>query len=145
LLTTRISTLRWTYLIINNFNVFNFKIYLQGFAVGNGLSDDAMNDNSIIYFGYYHGLFGTAWVIALHNDTSCDKEMNLLWCYLFHSYLCLCKLVSLCNITERYFIDPCINPFLLLCKTLDVKHAYLPQNAKMCDQMHQPVRYLELD
>ncbi|ELU16203.1 hypothetical protein CAPTEDRAFT_104617, partial [Capitella teleta] len=35
---------------------FNFK----GFAVGNGLSDDAMNDNSIIYFGYYHGLFGTA-------------------------------------------------------------------------------------
>ncbi|KAJ8303416.1 hypothetical protein KUTeg_019812 [Tegillarca granosa] len=33
---------------------FNFK----GFAVGNGLSSDEMNDNSIIYFAYYHGLIG---------------------------------------------------------------------------------------
>lgn len=33
---------------------FNFK----GFAVGNGLSNDVMNANSIIPFGYYHGLYG---------------------------------------------------------------------------------------
>lgn len=33
---------------------FNFK----GFAVGNGLSNDEMNDNSLIYFAYYHGLIG---------------------------------------------------------------------------------------
>ncbi|GFO01417.1 carboxypeptidase [Plakobranchus ocellatus] len=33
-------------------------INLQGFAVGNGLSDDKLNDNSLIYFVYYHGLIG---------------------------------------------------------------------------------------
>lgn len=30
----------------------------QGFAVGNGLSSFALNDQTLIYFGYYHGLFG---------------------------------------------------------------------------------------
>lgn len=34
------------------------KINLKGFAVGNGLSSFALNDQSLIYFGYYHGLFG---------------------------------------------------------------------------------------
>ena len=33
---------------------------LQGFAVGNGLSDWGMNSNSIMFFGYYHGLWGQA-------------------------------------------------------------------------------------
>lgn len=33
-------------------------INLKGFVVGNGLSDDTMNDNSIVYFAYYHGLLG---------------------------------------------------------------------------------------
>lgn len=36
-------------------NTFNFK----GFAVGNGLTDYTLNGNSLIYFGYYHGLFGS--------------------------------------------------------------------------------------
>lgn len=31
---------------------------IQGFAVGNGLSSFALNDQTSIYFGYYHGLFG---------------------------------------------------------------------------------------
>ncbi|CAH1778736.1 unnamed protein product [Owenia fusiformis] len=35
------------------------EINFKGFAVGNGLSSDATNDNSIIYFWYYHGLIGT--------------------------------------------------------------------------------------
>ncbi|TKS70110.1 Lysosomal protective protein [Collichthys lucidus] len=34
------------------------KINLKGFAVGNGISSFALNDQSLIYFGYYHGLFG---------------------------------------------------------------------------------------
>ncbi|XP_035507742.1 lysosomal protective protein [Morone saxatilis] len=34
------------------------KINFKGFAVGNGLSSFALNDQSLIYFGYYHGLFG---------------------------------------------------------------------------------------
>lgn len=31
---------------------------LQGFGVGNGLSSFQFNDQALIYFGYYHGLFG---------------------------------------------------------------------------------------
>ena len=34
------------------------KINLKAFAVGNGLSDTRLNDNSMIYFAYYHGIFG---------------------------------------------------------------------------------------
>lgn len=33
-------------------------INFKGFIVGNGLSDDDMNTNSVIYFAYYHGLIG---------------------------------------------------------------------------------------
>lgn len=31
----------------------------QGLAVGNGLSSYETNDNSLVYFAYYHGLLGT--------------------------------------------------------------------------------------
>ncbi|KAJ8247371.1 hypothetical protein GJAV_G00245630 [Gymnothorax javanicus] len=34
------------------------KINLKGFGVGNGLSSFDLNDQSLVYFGYYHGLFG---------------------------------------------------------------------------------------
>ncbi|KAM9860787.1 lysosomal protective protein [Aulostomus maculatus] len=34
------------------------KINFKGFSVGNGLSSFAFNDQALIYFGYYHGLFG---------------------------------------------------------------------------------------
>ena len=30
----------------------------QGLAVGNGLSSYEQNDNSLVYFAYYHGLLG---------------------------------------------------------------------------------------
>jgi cathepsin A (carboxypeptidase C) len=40
---------------------FNFK----GFAVGNGLSDSRMNDDSLVYFAYYHGLIGDKLWLAL--------------------------------------------------------------------------------
>ncbi|KAM3626217.1 uncharacterized protein V6R79_024914 [Siganus canaliculatus] len=33
-------------------------INFKGFAVGNGISSFALNDQTLIYFGYYHGLFG---------------------------------------------------------------------------------------
>lgn len=48
---------------------FNFK----GFAVGNGLSSFALNDQTLIYFGYYHGLFGEDLWRNL-NIHCCDKE-----------------------------------------------------------------------
>ncbi|XP_041047736.1 cathepsin A-like [Carcharodon carcharias] len=38
------------------------KINFKGYAVGNGLSSTYFNDQSLVYFGYYHGLFGdTLW------------------------------------------------------------------------------------
>ncbi|TRY98878.1 hypothetical protein DNTS_014689, partial [Danionella cerebrum] len=39
-------------------------INLKGIAVGNGLSSYELNDNSLVYFAYYHGLLGT----SLWND-----------------------------------------------------------------------------
>lgn len=36
----------------------DFHINLQGYAIGNGLSSYKFNDDSIIFFGYYHGLYG---------------------------------------------------------------------------------------
>ncbi|XP_039262370.2 lysosomal protective protein-like [Styela clava] len=34
------------------------KLNLKGFAVGNGLSSMKLNDESLVYFAYYHGLLG---------------------------------------------------------------------------------------
>lgn len=48
------------------------KINFTGFAVGNGLSSFALNDQSLIYFGYYHGLFGEDLWRDL-NINCCDK------------------------------------------------------------------------
>lgn len=54
----------------------NATMNFKGFAVGNGLSSFALNDQSLIYFGYYHGLFGeTLWRdlnINCCNQGSCD-------------------------------------------------------------------------
>ncbi|XP_006641521.2 lysosomal protective protein-like [Lepisosteus oculatus] len=33
-------------------------INLKGMGVGNGMTSYALNDQSLVYFGYYHGLFG---------------------------------------------------------------------------------------
>ncbi|CAN9507029.1 unnamed protein product [Ophioblennius macclurei] len=49
------------------------KINFKGFAVGNGLSSFALNDQSLIYFGYYHGLFGEDLWRDL-NINCCNKE-----------------------------------------------------------------------
>ncbi|BFZ06703.1 hypothetical protein BsWGS_09742 [Bradybaena similaris] len=54
-------------------------INLKGFAVGNGLSDNSMNDNSIVYFTYYHGLIGTKeWFKMLH--ACCPGNETEMWC-----------------------------------------------------------------
>ncbi|KAM3877493.1 lysosomal protective protein [Diretmus argenteus] len=47
-------------------------INFKGFAVGNGLSSFALNDQALIYFGYYHGLFGEDLWHDL-NVNCCDK------------------------------------------------------------------------
>lgn len=48
------------------------KVNLKGFAVGNGLSSFALNDQSLVYFGYYHGLFGEDLWHDL-NTNCCEK------------------------------------------------------------------------
>ncbi|XP_042263014.1 cathepsin A-like [Thunnus maccoyii] len=48
------------------------KINFKGFAVGNGISSFALNDQSLIYFGYYHGLFGEDLWHDL-NTNCCEK------------------------------------------------------------------------
>ena len=35
-----------------------FHINFKGYAIGNGLGSYALNSDSLIFFGYYHGLFG---------------------------------------------------------------------------------------
>ncbi|XP_071959695.1 lysosomal protective protein-like [Antedon mediterranea] len=58
----------------------NASINMKGFAVGNGLSSYALNDDSLIYFGYYHGLFGldlwTQLQTSCCNDTACNFHDN---------------------------------------------------------------------
>ncbi|KAG7252530.1 hypothetical protein CRUP_010882, partial [Coryphaenoides rupestris] len=49
------------------------KINFKGFAVGNGLSSYVLNDQSLIYFGYYHGLFGEDLWRDL-NANCCDEK-----------------------------------------------------------------------
>jgi len=41
-----------------NANGEGVKINLEGIAVGNGISSFEINDNSVMYFAYYHGLLG---------------------------------------------------------------------------------------
>ncbi|XP_070697057.1 lysosomal protective protein [Pempheris klunzingeri] len=53
---------------------------LQGVAVGNGMSSYEMNDNSLVYFAYYHGLLGSRLWSGLQafccSDGKCDFYNN---------------------------------------------------------------------
>ncbi|KAG7478323.1 hypothetical protein MATL_G00079210 [Megalops atlanticus] len=55
-------------------------INLQGIAVGNGMSSYEMNDNSLVYFAYYHGLLGASLWTDLQayccKDGKCDFYNN---------------------------------------------------------------------
>lgn len=69
----------------------NFTINLQGYAIGNGLSSYKLNDDSIIFFGYFHGLFGDdLWESLVHH--CCTKgEPSPESCNFYDSYWPLCK------------------------------------------------------
>ncbi|KAG7494260.1 lysosomal protective protein [Solea senegalensis] len=53
---------------------------LQGVAVGNGMSSYELNDNSLVFFAYYHGLLGSGLWTRLQTfccrDGSCDFYNN---------------------------------------------------------------------
>uniref|UniRef100_A0A672G0Q1 Carboxypeptidase n=1 Tax=Salarias fasciatus TaxID=181472 RepID=A0A672G0Q1_SALFA len=46
---------------------------LQGVAVGNGMSSYEMNDNSLVFFAYYHGLLGDRLWTQLQNACCSDS------------------------------------------------------------------------
>ena len=48
----------------------------QGIAVGNGMSSYEMNDNSLVYFTYYHGLLGTRLWAELQKFCCSDGKCN---------------------------------------------------------------------
>lgn len=50
--------------------------FLQGVAVGNGMSSYEMNDNSLVYFAYYHGLLGTRLWTELQTFCCTDGKCN---------------------------------------------------------------------
>uniref|UniRef100_A0A8C7RJP1 Carboxypeptidase n=1 Tax=Oncorhynchus mykiss TaxID=8022 RepID=A0A8C7RJP1_ONCMY len=49
---------------------------LQGIAVGNGMSSYEMNDNSLVYFAYYHGLLGTRYCYCVQ-DVVYNSGLNI--------------------------------------------------------------------
>ncbi|CAI5686424.1 unnamed protein product [Oreochromis niloticus] len=49
---------------------------LQGIAVGNGMSSYEMNDNSLVYFAYYHGLLGSHLWAELQTYCCSDGKCN---------------------------------------------------------------------
>nr|AWM30697.1 cathepsin A [Rachycentron canadum] len=49
---------------------------LQGIAVGNGMSSYEMNDNSLVYFAYYHGLLGSKLWSKLQMSCCKDNTCN---------------------------------------------------------------------
>lgn len=51
-------------------------LILQGVAVGNGMSSYEMNDNSLVFFAYYHGLLGTRLWTELQMFCCSDGKCN---------------------------------------------------------------------
>ncbi|XP_078105659.1 lysosomal protective protein isoform X1 [Sander vitreus] len=49
---------------------------LQGVAVGNGMSSYEMNDNSLVFFAYYHGLLGSRLWSQLQTFCCSDGKCN---------------------------------------------------------------------
>lgn len=49
---------------------------LQGVAVGNGMSSYEMNDNSLVFFAYYHGLLGSQLWTKLQSFCCSDGMCN---------------------------------------------------------------------
>ena len=60
-----------------------YPINFKGFAIGNGLLSWEMNDNSMIFYAYYHGLFGySLWQdLVLH---CCDNVAEKEFCNFYN-------------------------------------------------------------
>uniref|UniRef100_A0A3P9A4D4 Carboxypeptidase n=1 Tax=Esox lucius TaxID=8010 RepID=A0A3P9A4D4_ESOLU len=96
-------------------------INLQGIAVGNGMSSYEMNDNSLVYFAYYHGLLGTRlWtdlqaycckdgICDFHNNQNpnCSISIDEVQNIVYNSGLNMYNLYAPCpgGVTQRVSVD----------------------------------------
>ncbi|XP_055725736.1 lysosomal protective protein [Salvelinus fontinalis] len=94
---------------------------LQGIAVGNGMSSYEMNDNSLVYFAYYHGLLGTRLWIDLqayccdggqcdfynNQNPNCSSNLNEVQDVVYNSGLNIYNLYAPCpgGVGQRVGID----------------------------------------
>lgn len=92
-------------------------INFKGMAIGNGISNFDTNDNSLLYFAYYHGLMGDIlWNKTL--DACCPQESER--CPFVHKYLANDKcsdfvgqglrLVYEIGLNEYNLYGPCLVP-----------------------------------
>uniref|UniRef100_A0A4W6FGV7 Carboxypeptidase n=1 Tax=Lates calcarifer TaxID=8187 RepID=A0A4W6FGV7_LATCA len=105
---------------------------LQGVAVGNGMSSYEMNDNSLVYFAYYHGLLGSRLWTRLqtfccrngtcnfynNQDQNCSDSVSEVQVIVYSSGLNMYNLYASCpgglgqrvQVPDRFRLDPpCTN------------------------------------
>ncbi|CAL1604035.1 unnamed protein product [Knipowitschia caucasica] len=92
-------------------------INFKGFAVGNGLSSFALNDQSLVYFGYYHGLFGE----DLWRDltTNCCEKGS---CNFYNSSSKSCE--TMVNVAFNIVYDSGLNEYALYLDCQGKNRAY---------------------
>lgn len=94
---------------------------LQGVAVGNGMSSYEMNDNSLVYFAYYHGLLGSRLWADLqtfccrggkcnfynNQDQNCSARLSDVQHIVYSSGLNMYNLYAPCigGVHQRYSIE----------------------------------------
>uniref|UniRef100_M4AD45 Carboxypeptidase n=1 Tax=Xiphophorus maculatus TaxID=8083 RepID=M4AD45_XIPMA len=94
---------------------------LQGVAVGNGMSSYELNDNSLVYFAYYHGLLGSQLWAELqmyccsggkcdfHNNQNpnCTEKLSDVQTILYSSGLNIYNLYAPCagGVPHRFSVD----------------------------------------
>ncbi|TMS01396.1 Lysosomal protective protein [Larimichthys crocea] len=94
---------------------------LQGVAVGNGMSSYEMNDNSLVYFAYYHGLLGSRLWADLqtfccsagkcnfynNQDQNCSARLSDVQDIVYSSGLNMYNLYAPCigGVHQRYSIE----------------------------------------
>nr|XP_045616427.1 lysosomal protective protein-like [Procambarus clarkii] len=69
----------------------DFNINLQGYAIGNGLSSYKLNDDSIIFFAYFHGLFGEDLWVRLVTHCCEGGRVSKDGCNFYQTHWPLCS------------------------------------------------------
>nr|XP_033818509.1 lysosomal protective protein-like [Geotrypetes seraphini] len=100
----------------------NKSMNLKGLAIGNGITSYEYDDNSLVYFSYYHGLFGSTLWRALQEDCCENGQCN------FHDNINLFCIINMFR-ARRLIYNPRLNLYNLygLCE----------------DETHEEIRYMK--